>query len=106
MHLRKPGVIISISENQDHTLKSPIWSKPAADCLLGSAGHSEIITLLSCVLAGSSAHLLAVWLFQAHSGIILGWLSCCMCGCVQHLGHTSVQQMQEICTWEPEFVFV
>lgn len=68
MHLRQPGVIISISKNQDHTLESPIWPKPAVDRLLSNTGHRKIITLMSRMLTRSSSPTLAVLLFRALCG--------------------------------------
>ena len=76
-------MIISISKNQDHTLKSPIWSKPAVDCPLSNAGHCKIVTLMSHMLSRSSSHTLAVLLFRALCGISPGslrWLSFCVYG--------------------------
>lgn len=81
MHLRQPGVIISTSKNQDHTLKSPIWSKPALDCLLSNAGHCKIITLLSQMLMKSS-HTLAVLPFRALRRISPGVRDGCPFACV------------------------
>lgn len=96
MHLRQPGGIISISKNQNHTLKSPIWSKPAVDCLLSNAGHCKIITLMSCMLTRSSSHTLTVLLFRALCGISpasLRWLSFCVYGFLQQLCSTVATEL-------------
>lgn len=69
MHLGQPGMNISNSKNQDHTLKRPIWSKPVVDCLLSSAGHCKIIALVSHMLMQSSSHTVAVLFFEALCGI-------------------------------------
>lgn len=88
MHLRQPGMNISNSKNQNHTLKSPIWSKPVVDCLLSNAGHCKIIKLMSHMLMRSSSHTLAVLFFQALcriSSCIPKWLSFCLCGFLQQV---------------------
>lgn len=82
---------ISNSKNQDHTLQSPIWSKPVVDCLLSNAGHCKIITLMSRTLIRSSSHALAILFFQALCGIspcLLRWLSFCLYGFLQQVCFT------------------
>lgn len=89
MHLRQPGMIISISKNQDHTLESPIWPKPAVDRLLSNTGHCKIITRMSRMLTRSSSPTPAVLLFRALCGTSpasLRWLSCWVYGFLQQAG--------------------